>query len=82
MIIKPNMSAEEVQNLKDNTVKRMGSIPKMSLSSVKCAKPTENGLNVENYIKTSKESETEEQRILRERLEQYKEDLDCVDQFF
>ena len=62
MIIKPNMSAEEVQNLKDNTVKRMGSIPKMSLSSVKCAKPTENGLNVENYIKTSKESETEEQR--------------------
>lgn len=71
MKIKPNMSAEEVQAIKDNTLNKMGLLPKMSLSETKGAKPTKNGLVVD-----------EEQRILRERLEQYQEDLDCVDQFF
>lgn len=64
-------AAEMVKSIKQNSFPRM----EMKCSGVPktLAKVSENNSEI---------PETKEQRILRERLEQYKEDLDLVDQFF
>lgn len=63
-------AAEMVKSIKQNAFPRM---------EMKCSGVPKKLTNANEQ--NSGKSKTEEQKILKERLEQYKEDLDLIDQF-